>query len=279
MNISELMKRKVAGVPVLYLAAAFVVILAVVAWRMKPSEAAPDPDDMPVEEQPEGLDGSADYSSLATKGTVTVVQENPVTKPEAEVPTNDTWLRKAVAFLISDKAGNAQTTPGIAQTAMSKYLDGQDLSYDEGRFRDAAVRELGLPPDGSSRPTVTGQKPGQRQFMSFPGSHKVIGGGDDTAGRLAALYYGGPAANSWEHVSQIIAANPSTLVAPQTLINPGTVVKIPAYRAPVMFKVTKDTLSKAKIAAKNGISVAQLDILNPKLKVQEIVVGKLVRVV
>jgi hypothetical protein len=37
MDVKALMTRKVAGVPVIYIAGLFVAILAVVAWKMKPA--------------------------------------------------------------------------------------------------------------------------------------------------------------------------------------------------------------------------------------------------
>lgn len=149
-----LLKRKVAGVPVIYLAGGFVAVLAVLAWQMKP--AAEESDDAETAE-----DESGEIYPRPTDGTV-VVQPVQPTPAEPPYEDNETWLRKAVAFLVARKG----RSPGEAQQAMQSYIAGEDLTYDQGVMRDDAVRELGLPPDSFRagrtlpRPTVPGQQPG-----------------------------------------------------------------------------------------------------------------------
>lgn len=267
MDFKALLNKKVVGVPVLYLAGAFVAILAVVAWRMKPApEAAvtdPDADDTALDP---ALD---DYAGLATNGTVTVVQGGTSAEEESKKETNDDWERAAVAFLISEKLATA----GEAQTAINKYLEGADLSYDEGRLRDAAVTKLGIPPEKMSTVGTVGLAPAQRQFNNFPGTHTVKNVNDNTAGKLAQLYYG----NSDTAHALKIAANNSGLGPLGVTYNVGTVVKIPRWENPRYYTITKTTQWPSQVAAKNGMSVEAFTFFNPGL-VAPYKVGSKVRV-
>lgn len=258
MDWKTLSSKKVAGIPVLYLAAAAVVVFAVWAWQMK---SAPKEDTAePVAETDPSVEddaGAADYSGLNTGGTVTVVQP-PATETESVKQTNDDWLRAAVSFLVDEK----KATPGDAQTAINNYLEGNDLTYEQGLLRDAAITKLGLPPERISvLGTVSAQAspPAQRQFNNFPGKHTVKGGNDNSASKLAALYYGSGDALR----SQLIAAGNASL-GTGAGYNVGTVVAIPAWREPSYYTVTKTGPKTAtKIAGINGISVTTLQALNP----------------
>lgn len=267
MNISELMKRKVAGVPVLYIAAAFVTILALVAWKMKPTTP---PEEAPIEEQSNTAPDGSEFDGLATQGTVTVVQPaGNQTVPDPVVETNETWGKKAIEWLVKeDKA-----SPGNAQTAIAKYLNGEQLSFDEGALRDLAVRQYGIPPESVTSPTSTAERPAQRQFTNFPGTHTIRGTNDATYQQLSQLYYGNA---DFAHYSKLQAANPT--LSKDGIHQPGTVVKIPIYSNPRYFTVTKDTLDRTKIAAKNGITTWALDAYNPNLRNNAIKVGQVVRV-
>ena len=147
-GVPGIFKRKVAGVPVLYLVAGFVVILAVVAWKMKPSSDLEESDSLDaVDEESDAAlaSGSGDSAGgilpAVPNGTVIVAPSTPE-PDEAPYEDNSTWMRKAVAFLIA-KGFN----PGDAQLAMQAYLSGAQLSYQQGQMRDVVVREFGLPPN------------------------------------------------------------------------------------------------------------------------------------
>jgi LysM repeat protein len=91
----------------------------------------------------------------------------------------------------------------------------------------------------------------------------VKGSNDNTAAKLAVLYYNNGDAN---HANRITEMN--TSYGPVgTTFNVGTVVEIPTYPALNWYTVTgknKDQYSTA-LAAKFGLSVAQLQALNPSL--------------
>lgn len=181
-------KRKVGGIPVLYLALGFVVILAVIAYRMKPTSAPADPAAKPAEASTDTiLSESSDYpplplgtvsasSGASDPGSVSGVSNESITD-------NDEWLRRAVMFLSSQGI-----SPGDAQYAMALYLDGADLSYEQGQWRDKAIRELGVPPFpvnvGQTRPDIG------RVQGPVPRDHVVKNQSEDSADELASLYYG-----------------------------------------------------------------------------------------
>jgi LysM repeat protein len=132
------LKRKVGGVPVLYIAAGVVAILAVYAWRAKvvPADAPADSETG----DSENADAAESFpeierfpSAAAPSPTVDV------TPPDK---TNEDWRRDAIGYLISQGA-----SAGAAHDAIERYIDGESLSVEQGKLRDNAVRKLGLPPD------------------------------------------------------------------------------------------------------------------------------------
>lgn len=267
MTFSEIAHKKVAGVPVLYLAGAFVAILALVAWKMKPS-ASEDPADVPDAANPgEEPDNNPDgYAGLATNGTVTVVQPTPE-KPEPIVVTNDMWGADAIKLLIGDN----KATAGDAQAAISKYLAGDALSFAEGELRDYAVSKKGPPPDYIGTSTVTGSKPAQKQGNP-PCKHTVKGTNDNGLTELAALYYG----RSDLSATGLLAGANGNLPR-YGAYDVGTVVVIPAWHEPRYFTTTSAVRYHSSIASKNGISVAALENMNPNLP-NPVAVGVKVRV-
>ncbi len=261
MDFKSLAAKKVLGIPVLYLAAAAVVVFLVWAWQMKgyTSEEVTGDENTTPENVPESEDdiGAADYQGLTPTGTVTVVQ--PAAEPtEAIKQTNDDWLRAAVTFLIEERL----STPGEAQVAINNYLEGNDLTYEQGQLRDAAIKKLGVPPERISVLGSVGNKteaPAQRQFSAFPGKHTVKGPNDNSAAKLAALYYGSGDAT---RAAKIAATN--HVYGTGASYNVGTVLSIPAWREPAYYTVTKTGPKSASgIAAKNAISVPVLQGLNP----------------
>jgi len=123
------MQKKVFGIPAVYLAVGFVLILALVAWRLKSTTPTATTTDTT---NPDATATSEDLNPAVPTGTV--YAQNPQTPDQPVIETNDTWMRKSLAFLIA-KGEN----PGTVQLALQHYLAGNDLTYDEGRLRDAAV--------------------------------------------------------------------------------------------------------------------------------------------
>src|SRR4051812_2219979 len=107
-SFQEIARKKVAGVPVIYLAGGFVIILAIVAFKMKSSapEATGDEstttDNVPEDGASEASDMAGDYSGLNTNGTVIVAPQQ-TTAQEAVKETNETWERAAIDYLITEK--------------------------------------------------------------------------------------------------------------------------------------------------------------------------------
>lgn len=261
MTWKEIASKKVAGIPVLYLGAAAVVIFAAWAWQMKSSsqEEATGDENTTTENVPSSPDDTpaADYEGFVPQGTVTVVQQNPTTEEESVKQTNDDWLRAAVTYLVDEQ----KVTPGDAQAAITNYLEGNDMTYEQGQLRDAAIRKLGLPPERISNLGNVGAKaeaPAQRQFSVFPGRHTVKGSNDNSASKIANLYYGsGDAA----HTVKIVAAN--SKYGTGTSYNVGTVIYVPMWVTPRYHTVTKSTQYPGQVASKNGIPYAEVIALNP----------------
>lgn len=184
-------RRKIAGIPVLYLVGGFVVVLVVIAWRLKPSaitgesagEAAPESADDTIR------DGSI-YPPLPL-GTVSTPQSgnpdgaaNPTPDSgNASIETNNDWLKAGVEFLVSKREG-----PVEAQTALSAYLNGEDLTFAQKELVDQVISEYGLPPDPGSVGSVS-PAPAKAQGP-LPRAHVVKSTNEDSVGELAILYYG-----------------------------------------------------------------------------------------
>lgn len=272
-DISEIMHKKVAGIPVVYIGGAVAVVLAIVAYRLRnnnPPATTPATDASAT-----GVDANGDatdeslYGGLATNGTVTtapVDTSTPVATPEA---TNDSWLRSSVADVV--KANIA--TAGDAQAALSKYLSGDNLSFQEGQIRDYALKTDGLPPEPLGTIGTVSTAPAQKQFSIFPGVHTVKGDNDNTPAKLSQLYYGRS-----DYIPQDSIVSQNFNLGPRTVTySVGTQVKIPAYTEPRYFTAVQNYQYPTQIAAKNGISYAQLLGLNPGA-VYPLPIGRKIRV-
>jgi hypothetical protein len=253
MAFSDIAHRKVAGVPVIYLAGGAVAILAVVAWKLKPTPAVTDTS-TPVDSggDPNSVDESA-YAGLATQGTVTVVQQPNQTTPDAVVPTNGTWVRDGATWLVNQQ----KATGTVAYNALSKYVAGQDRSFDEQALVDAVIAHQGFPPDDIAEGGTTGSKPAQKQGEP-PTVHTITGASDDSWAEIAQLYYGSGSADNQDLLQ---FANPS-IGASQGPFAVGTKINVPAFHAPKTYRVPKGPVTWASVAAKNGISEVQLRNLN-----------------
>jgi len=195
MSIAELTKKKVIGIPVPYLAVGGVVILVVVAVKTKsvPTESeavAAEPEGDLASRGPIGGDV---YPSMP-EGTVIVA---PVTSPEVgpsntEIADNDTWLRRGVALLIKNGKN-----PGSAQVALQLYLDGGNMTYEQGIMRDMVIREFGIPPFAGSVGS-TGSAP----LPPAGPSPVYVSYVRDSAGKI----YGVTAAGTRTHLSAAVYA-------------------------------------------------------------------------
>lgn len=258
MDLKAVFSKKVAGIPVLYIAGGVAVLGLVYAVRMKSTVPSTDggTGDEGTEEEKDGsltTSGSADYSGLNGTGTVVVQPQQPPTEDKVE-ETNETWGKAAIDYLIESNLAS----PGAAELAITTYLAGGNLSYEQGLLRDAAIRKLKSPPQSITVGT-TGSQPAQKQFSLFPGNHTVKGSNDNTAAKLSTLYYGTADAL---HVDLIVSAN--SQYGPKTgTYNVGTVVKIPAFQGYNYYTTTKTVRTFKMIAAKSGLSIPQIKALNP----------------
>lgn len=268
MTFQEFAAKKVLGVPVLYLGAAAVTILLIVAWRLKAtpddSDGAVSADDATVGTdegstagQLAGMDGSP-YEGFTTNGTVVVQPQTPVaTDTEPVIKDNDDWVRAGAEWLVAQKKASGST----AATALTKYVDGENLSFDEGNLVNLAIEEKGQPPDPLGKIGTIGTAPAQKQFNNYPGTHTVKGTNDNTPTKLAALYYGN---SDSLHTNKIASAN--LAYGPvSTTYNVGTKITIPLYTNPRYYTITKTTTWPSQVAAKNGLSYNQFLALNPGL--------------
>ncbi len=154
MNLDTLTSRKIGGIPVLYIVAVAVLVGLYAAFKMKPTPAQNDTaDDQAADPSTgDGLSGDGPDTNQPVFIANPVIQQ-PSAQPIEQ--TNEMWARKAIEWLISPQGGE---TLSVASTAISGYLNGETLSWEEGQARDKAVKQFGLPPEGILT-AVTGPKP------------------------------------------------------------------------------------------------------------------------
>lgn len=246
MNFSDLAKKKIAGVPVLYLAAAAVTVLLVLAWRMK---STPDPEVTDVGNTDDLADAANalenPYDGLSGSGTV-IVQQTPVdadATPE-DPKTNETWVRDGAEWLVSKNMASGT----VAFGALNKYVTGADRSYDEDSLVNAVIKEKGMPPESIAEGGGVGAKPLTRQFTTLPGVHKTIGGENYT--QIATLYYG---QGSIENRDLLQGANTQYGLS-EGPFPTGTAINVPKYHSPRYYVTPKAGMTKSQVAAANGIS-------------------------
>jgi hypothetical protein len=188
--MGNLLNKKYLGIPVLYLIGGFVAILAFIAWRMKPSAAPQGDAETSTDETDAAADAAAaDYSKLATNGTVTVQQgQDPATVTPVVVDTNATWISKGTSWLVSQGLSGGTE----AQDALRKYTAGESISVHEKTLVDAVIKQYGAPPEGVTLGGVTQPSPTPAVTQGKPPLvHTVRGSGDNDFYKLSKLYYGG----------------------------------------------------------------------------------------
>lgn len=258
MTFQEFAHKKVLGVPVLYVAGGAVIILAVVAWKMKastpPVDTSTDAQATNGSAADNAIDGSQ-YAGLDTQGTVTVAPQ-PTPAPSdanSSITTNDEWVSKGVIFLTQQKHVDGT----LAYEALSRWVNGQDYTADQKTLIDEVFTEYGPPPDGGGG-GAAGNKPAQKQGNP-PTTHSVTGSNDNKLAYLATLYYG---SSDLAHKMDLIQgdkANASIGGGPYPI---GTKVFIPLYHEPKYYVTTVANMTKSQVASKNGITVEQLAVYN-----------------
>lgn len=213
MNMSGLFSKKIGPVPVIYIAAGFVAILAVVAWRMK---TTPDNTGDPVVDAGDAATDDP-YDAFETTGTVIAAPSSTVTPPPT-IDTNEQWARAGAEYLLSKK----MTSAGNALIVMTKYVNGATLSYEEGEMRDAVISAIGYPPEPLENTSAVLAHTARKQFTAFPGQHRVTGPADNSLSKIAALYYG---TTGGRPMVSLAADNPT--LGPGTL-TVGTIVTVKA---------------------------------------------------
>jgi len=262
-KFTALMRRKVFGIPVLYIALAVAAIALYAAIRYKPATDE-TPTDAQATDSSAGEDVSGDYSGV-TQQPVFEATPSVVVGGSAVQDTNELWGRRAVEWLTGGGA-----TLSLATSAITKYLNGDQLSQAEGILRDKAVHQFGIPPEGLIPTSTAGYTgPASRQGTP-PCRHTVKGQSDNSFPELALLYFG---LNNADAINQLHAANASLIEPFRT----GQVVQIPAFHAPRYVVATSATRTLYAIASKNGVTAATVQALNPGM-VFPVKVGTRVRV-
>jgi hypothetical protein len=254
LTFQDFASKKVAGVPILYLLGGGVVILAIVAWKMKPSADSAQAEEAPADAADVAGDLPDPYDGFETKGSVTVApQPTPDTSANAAVQSNTEWVSKGVQWLVAERNVNGTD----AYRALNKFLNDEDRSYEEQQYVDLVFKAYGPPPDQGGGGGSVGPKVATKQFTGS-GTHTVMSSNDNTASALAALYYG---SNAQDRIDLIEAANLTLGVGPYPT---GSKIVIPAYHTPTYFTVQKaGGMTAAEYAALNGaIPLNKLAALN-----------------
>jgi hypothetical protein len=143
------LSKRVAGIPVVYLAGAVVAILVIVAYlgtkKNTTGATASTATTVPVDP----------YTTLNSTGTVTTSQpvyfvpQNTQNVDTPAVQNNADWQRAAVQYLVA--SGN---TIGDAQGSIQAYITGKDMTYAESNLVNTAVAKNGMPPTITNIGTV-----------------------------------------------------------------------------------------------------------------------------
>lgn len=254
-KLGEIVHKKVLGIPVVYLFVGAAIVFAYFAWKLKPTSTADSVATGDESTTPGNVpDRTADdslYTGLGTNGTVIAVNPSAASETVAADKTNSDWLKDGVSLLVTE--GRASGTQ--ANAALNKFLNGQDRSFEENEWIDFVIKKKGLPPDGVDPSGKIGPKP-VRKNGEPPTTHTVTGPDDNEFWNLAWLYYG---KSNQDTLDLLQSANIGFHNGPWPV---GTKIHVPKYTDPVYYTVKGTVNTAAKIAAANGISVQQLDVLN-----------------
>jgi len=250
---TSFLSKKIFGVQVLYLLAIGVLVLAYFAWKLRSAPSGDVTEEDPGTAPENADDSQGLYDGFAAQPTPTY---DPALGTGTTVETNDSWAKKGVEWAAQSGLAGA----GDTQLILQKYLNGDQLSFEEGKIRDAIIAHFGAPPEPI---TVGGTDiEGVKRQGTPPTYHTIKSTADDSYSDLALLYYGSKAN---DRIDLLQAANAGLGKSGPWPV--GTRVFIPAYHAPVYFTSTKSKYNTLKeIAAHNGTSVATLRILNDGIK-------------
>ena len=256
----SILRKKVAGVPVIYLGVGTAIALSVVAWRTQSDPGTASEGGSEASDPYVGSD--AGLYPDTPQGTVVVAPDRlPVVEPDLEltrqdIPSNTVWLQRGINFLTSRGVG-----AGDAQAALVTYLEGQGLTFDQGKLRDQAVAELGPPPVvpgiGGTRP-----KPDAPAAVQgpLPRTHYVRGTNDDSYGDIAQLYY---RSQNPLLLDGLQGAN-GNIPAPFRV---GSGIKVPAPNQREYYTVkSAERQYYSQIARSFGLTSEGLQALNPGLR-------------
>lgn len=139
-GIDSFLKRKVAGVKVVYIAAIGAVILAIIAWNIYKRDQVGQ---KAGESLSDGIDAAMDYPDIdAIDRDAQAAVTNDLASDFVGELSNDEWAQKAINYIVQNNRANTLT----AQLAIQKYLNGSDLSYSESLLVDYAIGGVGAPP-------------------------------------------------------------------------------------------------------------------------------------
>lgn len=293
-KLRALMSRKVAGIPVMAIAAVLMAALLYAAFKMKATPEEEEPTDASAtdvdSEQSAGDgDGSNEQPVFIVPGsrlnTGGVVDSDTGTVPEVPgvaVPTtNELWRAEVTSWLTGQGLSGTD-----AAMLMANYFNGVSMSAANTAWINKAIAKFGIPPEGPpdyvSLPTAPApsqevplpgppskeaqqlayaKNHGGKQFSGKSGNHYVQGThGDTTFAGLARLYYG----NSDGLRIAVQAPNAGY----RQPFPKHRIVHIPAYRDPKYYRVAKsgERTDIAHVAAKNGTTTDMLRKLNPGVK-------------
>lgn len=291
-KLRALMSRKVAGIPVMAIAAVLMGALLYAAFKMKaaPEEEPTDASatDVDTEQAVGDGDDSNEQPTFIVPGsrlnTGGVVDSNTGTVPEVPgvaVPTtNELWRAEVTAWLTGQGLSGTN-----AAMIMANYFDGVSMTAENTAWINKAIAKFGQPPEGPpdyvSLPTTPGQVPevplpaapsqearqvsyarshGGKQF-SGKGKHFVQGThGDTTFKGLARLYYGDE--RMWVRIKAL-----SYNAGYREPFPKHRIVEIPLYVTPRYYTIPRTgRTDKAYVAGKNGTTVDALEKLNPGYK-------------
>lgn len=271
-KLKAFMNRKILGVKVLYLALVLVVVLGFVAWKMKSAGVDAGAIDTPADETaPEDVGNDVPTTVTPTDSSLGIgsggssaggITTDPVYTPPVvpEAPTNDTWMRQGIDWLIKQGVPSDQAT-----AALQAYLAGDQLSFDQGKLRERVIQQFGLPPEippsggTANKPTTPKAPPKVTPQTQKPPLNYKTTATINTYGEIAKHFYGSSADR---YVDLLQAAN--LRLGHSGPFKVGTTVFVPAKTEPHYYTAKKGHTTLAQIAAANGTSQGVIKELNDK---------------